>query len=836
VKKVKATLNYLKGHTKRIPKKLYSRNKLPFFTLAFIISALIITVLSVQQQQNLLQEAATLDDCPTTTESDTDSGKTPEERAARQATRAARQGQDGHSVTRVVTNEPKVTIIIRRETVAPTIIIGGGGSASFAEVNKRKNRAKGQFIVKYKKGVSKISVEDKVKKKNGKIKKRNNRLNVDVVQVAQNLEESTYNELKNDPSVAYIEADHIAFLTYSPNDPSFKDQWGFNNTQQSGGTADADIDAPEAWDKTKGSSSVKIAVIDSGVDKSHLELRNKIVAEKNFVDAGGIEDGNGHGTHVAGIIAAATNNGQGVAGTCPECRLMIAKVLDSSGRAGQSYYSDLIEAITWAADNGANVINMSLVGDLDSPALKEAVDYAVGKNVIVVAGAGNCGDNNFGNNFCTRQNQPLYPAAYSNVIAVGATDKSDKRASFSNYGSYVDVAAPGVEILSTARGGGYVKMSGTSMASPVVAGTVGLILSAGISPGQARSALENNADRVSGSGSDWSKGRINAAAAVGSTNNGGPNPTNGSGTVKPTRSSTKNPCKPKDKATRTPDGPTKTPRNNDNGSGRGGFDPRSLGCSIFPKMPFCKDLPKYSGGRPCPDNTNNPTRNGNGSGRNGEENTSNEPGKVTTGRINNDGTSDTRITINGQDYSGGSTTQNGEDINTGGQQGGSHRTDINIDKNGQDQIVDRSGSDGNSRTNTNPGKNNSGDCDNSNNNTRNNDGGNNLDKDTSGRDTGTDRNSGGSGGGGGLLCRFAPWAPICKNNDRSSRITVPSRTVKGAATVNSFLLEENVIYACMAGEKACTPEQKQAADRNKDGKVDRTDYTLLMNELEQASQ
>ena len=775
---------------------------------------MIITVLAVQQQQTLVQEAATLEDCPTTTETDT--SRTPEERASRQATRAARQGQDGRTVTSVVINNPQVTTIIIHETVAPTIIVGGS-------IGKNKpQKIKGQLIVKYKKDKPRNTVDEKVKRRNGKIKKHIDRLRMDVVQVPTAQDTAAISELRQDPNVEYVYNDVIVSGGMIPNDANFAEQYALQNTGQGGGKNDADIDAPEAWDKTKGNSSVKVAILDTGIDKNHPDLKGKVVAEKNFLDGGNLQDDNGHGTHTAGIAAAIGNNGIGISGVCPECSLLNGKVLDSNMHGP---ISGIIDGIAWATQSGANVINMSLGVAADPAELKpleDAVNDATNQGVVVVAIAGNCGDNNYQANHCSQQNQVMYPGGYGSVISVAATDNKDGKASFSSFGSTVDVAAPGFEILSSSPGGAYQKHSGTSQASPHVAGLAGLLFSQGKSASQVRSIIQNSADKINGTGNFWQYGRINAASAVGSTTSE-PNPTDMSGTAKPT----KNPCKPTRSGTKTPNGPTRTP-------GSGGnprLDPRRLGCSIFPKMPFCRDIQNgNTGGRPC--NTgNNPPRSG--SGRNGQENTSNKTGNVNIGKINNDGTSNTKITINGKEVTAeGSTFQNGEDINTGGQQGGSHRTEINIDRSGQNQIIDRSGSDGNVRTNTQPG-NNTGGCDNTsnprNNTGRNNTGGNNVGNNT--RD-----NRSGNGGGGGLLCRFAPWLRMCNRSTQTTRSSTMNRNgVRGAATINSFLLEENVIYACMAREKSCTPEQKAAADRNKDGKVNRTDYNILMNELQQIS-
>jgi subtilisin family serine protease len=229
----------------------------------------------------------------------------------------------------------------------------------------------------------------------------------------------------------------------------------------------------------------------------------------NYTDSPEDGDVHGHGTHVAGSVAALTDNQKGVSGTCPGCTLYDVKVLDD---AGSGAYSWISEGIIWAADNGAKVINMSLGGRTGSSTVRSAIDYAWGKGVVVVAAAGNDGTS-----------AHAYPAAYNNVLAVGATDNRDSKASFSNYGSsWVDVAAPGVGILSTTVDGAYGTKSGTSMATPHVAGEAGLIWSKTDLCDEAdnacvRNQIESTADPVSGTGTYWDKGRINANGGLSTT-------------------------------------------------------------------------------------------------------------------------------------------------------------------------------------------------------------------------------------------------------------------------------------------------------------------------------
>ncbi len=229
--------------------------------------------------------------------------------------------------------------------------------------------------------------------------------------------------LERDPAVESVDYNYLRTLSFTPNDPRFDEQWGLIKAS-----------FEDAWSRTRG-RGVRIAVVDSGAAVRHPDLRRKIALTRDFKhNDSSVEDRAGHGTHVAGTVAAMTDNGTGVAGGCPACKLIIAKVFDPD----QGYDFAIARGITWSADSGAEVINCSFTGPGDSRALKDAIDHATKKGAVVVAAAGN-GDTN----------KPKYPAAYPGVIAVAATNQQDRRTSFSNYGSWVDVAAPGVGILST---------------------------------------------------------------------------------------------------------------------------------------------------------------------------------------------------------------------------------------------------------------------------------------------------------------------------------------------------------------------------------------------------
>ncbi len=319
--------------------------------------------------------------------------------------------------------------------------------------------------------------------------------NTFVIKVPEHSREAVIRSLQRNPFTIYAEEDFIAEASEIPNDSRFDEQWGLEK-----------IKAANAWGATHGSVDVDIAIIDTGINSRHKDLAGKIVASvdctRNSCPDQTTSDPNGHGTHVAGIASAITNNGKGVAGTSWDGRLMSVKVLDRFGRGRYSWVAD---GIIWAANNGAEIINLSLVGSASSNVLKEAVDYAWSKNVVVVSAAGN-----------SNSNSPGYPAFYSNSLAVAATDQNDQKASFSNYGSWVDVASPGVSILSTYKNG-YSKLSGTSMATPFVSGLAGLL--AGYHPewsnAQIKNQIEDTADNITGTGTYWTYGRINVCEAVG---------------------------------------------------------------------------------------------------------------------------------------------------------------------------------------------------------------------------------------------------------------------------------------------------------------------------------
>lgn len=377
------------------------------------------------------------------------------------------------------------------------------------------SRVEDQIIIKFKPEVSEATKSQILKKYNATVVKRIDAIQRLVIQVPQGQEDAILNEMKKDNLIEEAEPDYIYKASFVPNDPSLNLQWGIANTGQAikgrNGTVGADINAQAAWEVARG-SGVKIAILDTGINQGHPDLSTKITAKNDFTGSG-IEDYKGHGTHTAGIAAASTNNSLGIAGACPDCQLIIGKVLDNSGSGPNS---TIAQGIIWAADSGAKVISMSLGGPYNSRSQQDAINYAWNKGAVLVAAAGNGGN--------TRRE---YPGANNNIVSVAATNNNDQKASFSTYGTWVDVAAPGETIYSTYPTNSYKNLSGTSMATPMVAGVVGLIWSSsyGTSNTAVVQHLFDTADKISGTGNYWIYGRVNAASAVSGGSSATPVPT-----------------------------------------------------------------------------------------------------------------------------------------------------------------------------------------------------------------------------------------------------------------------------------------------------------------------
>jgi subtilisin family serine protease len=363
---------------------------------------------------------------------------------------------------------------------------------------------------------------------------------------------SIVSEYASCPDVVYVEPNGVARTCGIPDDTQFSNQWSLQNTGQviriqkqlgkitinshTSGTPDADIDAPEAWDIETGDPNVVIAILDTGVDYTHPDLAANIWNNTDENPGNGIDDDTngyiddvrgwdfayhdndpkdelGHGTACAGIAGAVSNNGIGIAGVCWNCKIMPVQVMN---KTGSGYWTDIANGITYAADNGADIISMSL-GDESVPnILLDAVNYAYDKGVFLCASAGN-----------HNEQTKMYPAAYENVTAVAMTDLHDKRSHFltfgSNYGEWVDIAAPGSLIYSTSPTyyitpfvrPNYDSWSGTSFATPMVAGVAALLLSKDptLTPAEVKALLCNNVDPYH-SNKYIGTGRLNAYKAL----------------------------------------------------------------------------------------------------------------------------------------------------------------------------------------------------------------------------------------------------------------------------------------------------------------------------------
>ena len=319
-----------------------------------------------------------------------------------------------------------------------------------------------------------------------------------------------------DSLVLVAEPQYVAYETLIPSDSLFAEQWGLHNAGQTGGMPDADIDAPEAWDLTMGSAEVVIALIDTGVDLDHEDLIGRLLPGWDAVDGDTLpEDVRGHGTMMAGIIGASTDNGLGIAGTCPHCSILPIRAGNETGRYT---YERILLALEYAVGNPANlegvpenpyladVISMSFGGSETSGLMLLGLGDASAAGAILVAAAGNSGDD-----------EEIFPAAYANVISVAATDSRDARPLWSCYGEWVDIAAPGVLIRTTSRGSSYAVGSGTSASAPYVSGIAGLLLAtpdaAWLTQETIRQVLIATSDPVDGFPAIVG-GRVNARAAL----------------------------------------------------------------------------------------------------------------------------------------------------------------------------------------------------------------------------------------------------------------------------------------------------------------------------------
>lgn len=401
----------------------------------------------------------------------------------------------------------------------PSMAVGHQGLEALEGIEEFKP---GEVIIRFNPEVSTAAVVATMQQYDAKWLHNLADSDIQLYQVPEGEEIALVARLSNDPKVAYAELNYRyqAFETI-PNDSYFGYQWG--HTQ---------INSTAAWDISTGSDSITIAIIDTGIDETHPDLASKIVAGYDYVDTDtNPHDTNGHGTHVAGIAAALTNNGTGVAGVSWGARIMPIRVLDTEGGG---WSTDIIQGILWAYSHGAKVINLSLGGTSYSQAMQDAVNAAYANGSLVVAAMGNC---RTGGSGCPSVNPTAYPAALANVMAVAATGPANQISYYSNFGAHCDIAAPGGNILTQYSEGIYSTMptyavflnslgyyqnydylQGTSQASPFVAGLAALVwsLDTTMTPAQVQATIQASSQDLGTPGwdADFGHGLINAQAAA----------------------------------------------------------------------------------------------------------------------------------------------------------------------------------------------------------------------------------------------------------------------------------------------------------------------------------
>ncbi len=336
--------------------------------------------------------------------------------------------------------------------------------------------------------------------------------------------------LNSNENIVYAEPNYIYRIDdILPGDSKFSKQWGLHNTGQTGGSKDADIDAPEAWEIQKGNKNVIVAIVDTGIDTNHPDLKKNIWTNNGEIKNNGIDDdGNGyiddingwdfvneenkpmddhgHGTHVAGIVGAVSDNNIGITGISWNGRLMALKAIGKSGQGDVK----AVEAIYYGTNNGVRIFNNSWGGDFFSQTLQDAINHANSLGALFIASAGNNSDDD----------PSFFPANFENSFAVASTDHNDHKSGFSNFGDWVDISAPGSSIFSTWRSNQYGLVSGTSMSAPHVSGVAALLFAEhpDWTPLDVQAQIENTADDLDQKNPSFAgklgAGRINAHAAL----------------------------------------------------------------------------------------------------------------------------------------------------------------------------------------------------------------------------------------------------------------------------------------------------------------------------------
>ncbi|HHY38761.1 MAG TPA: S8 family peptidase [Clostridia bacterium] len=372
----------------------------------------------------------------------------------------------------------------------------GGGGSSKRETQSKKPVRK---IITFKPGVSALEYNTILESVGGKLVKELPFVDSIVVEFPPEAAEGEeLQQILSSDNVIAVEDDYevqlLCFFRSSLNYDRQVVPWGVKR-----------IGAPDAWQVGTG-KGVKVGVVDTGVDTGHPDLKQNVKAAVDVTGSGSGMDYHGHGTHVAGTIAA-VNNEIGVVGVAPEAEIYAVRAFDRYGRA---QISTIVEGVRWCVENGMHVVNMSFGSKDESTALRMAIDKGLAKGMIFVAAAGNSG----------RDNSVVFPARHPGVVAVSAISENDRIASFSSRGPEVDVTAPGDKIVSTYKNGGYKSMSGTSMATPHVTGAVAVILSAnpGITSRGVLAKLMEGAVRLPGlSRNEQGSGLVDVSRSVGAS-------------------------------------------------------------------------------------------------------------------------------------------------------------------------------------------------------------------------------------------------------------------------------------------------------------------------------
>ena len=398
-------------------------------------------------------------------------------------------------------NKPSATAL-RRSTIASFSVLAVAAALSamspFARAAQDDDTpdgqyARGRILVIPREGVTTENFENAIRPHHGKRRKMG-QSNIHIVDIDAGSEKAAVAELRKNPAFKAVELDRKVKLAAVPNDPYYGSEWHL-----------AKVGAAAAWDTAQG-AGITIAVIDSGVDITHPDLAPHVVPGWNVYGKNAdTTDVCGHGTAVAGTAAAAMNNGAGVAGVAGQAKIMPLRIAFLDGGSCVAYLSDMAAAVTYAADHGARIANLSFSGVPSSAAVQNAANYLRSKGGLVFAAAGN-------------GNRDEGYAPTSTMVIVAATDSADNRSSFSSYGNYVTLSAPGTGIYTTSVGGAYGSWSGTSFASPLAAGVAALMMSANpsLDPSRIETLLYASATDLGTAGRDiyFGYGRVNAAAAV----------------------------------------------------------------------------------------------------------------------------------------------------------------------------------------------------------------------------------------------------------------------------------------------------------------------------------